>query len=332
MYWVGADAVGRALPRRAGRAGARRRPGVRRLRRHREHGHHASLVASALRGGRRGRSSSIPSPRSILASASSGSSCATTARCSSSTATVGFTGGINLAPPWLPPTEGGEGWRDDVDRGARRRGPGAADALLPDVARAHARAAARSTSAPLSRKHARPSGCSRASGERAGASTANTWSASPAREERIDIANSYFVPDRRVRAALFRAVHARRARPRARASKSDVPVVQFAVEALFDTLLRHGVEIWTLPAPMLHAKTAIIDDAFTTIGSYNLDERSWRKNLEVNLAVRGRGLRASRARRGSSATSTTATPHRPRPTWRASVDSRGAGSSGRRTP
>jgi cardiolipin synthase len=36
---------------------------------------------------------------------------------------------------------------------------------------------------------------------------------------------------------------------------------------------------------MLHAKTAIVDDAFTTIGSYNLDQRSWRKNLEVNLAV-----------------------------------------------
>jgi len=36
---------------------------------------------------------------------------------------------------------------------------------------------------------------------------------------------------------------------------------------------------------MLHAKTAIIDESFATIGSYNLDERSWRKNLEVNLAV-----------------------------------------------
>ncbi len=36
---------------------------------------------------------------------------------------------------------------------------------------------------------------------------------------------------------------------------------------------------------MLHAKTAIIDDRFTTIGSFNLDQRSWRKNLEVNLAV-----------------------------------------------
>jgi cardiolipin synthase A/B len=40
-----------------------------------------------------------------------------------------------------------------------------------------------------------------------------------------------------------------------------------------------------MPGPMLHAKTAIIDDDFATIGSYNLDERSWHKNLEVNVAV-----------------------------------------------
>ena len=40
---------------------------------------------------------------------------------------------------------------------------------------------------------------------------------------------------------------------------------------------------------MLHCKTAIVDD-FTTIGSYNLDERSWRKNLEVNLAVEDAGF------------------------------------------
>jgi cardiolipin synthase len=37
--------------------------------------------------------------------------------------------------------------------------------------------------------------------------------------------------------------------------------------------------------PMMHAKTAIIDDRFATIGSYNLDERSRTKNLEVNIAV-----------------------------------------------
>jgi cardiolipin synthase len=104
----------------------------------------------------------------------------------------------------------------------------------------------------------------------------------------VDIANSYFVPDRRVRGALFRAVR-RGVRVRILVPlKSDVPFVQFAVEALFDTLLRHGVEVWTMPGTMLHAKTAIVDDSFTTVGSYNLDERSWRKNLEANLAVEDR--------------------------------------------
>jgi cardiolipin synthase len=68
-------------------------------------------------------------------------------------------------------------------------------------------------------------------------------------------------------------------------AESDVQVVQYAQEALFDVLLRHGVEIYAYAPPMLHSKTAIIDDHFCTIGSYNLDERSFRKNLELNLAV-----------------------------------------------
>jgi cardiolipin synthase len=54
---------------------------------------------------------------------------------------------------------------------------------------------------------------------------------------------------------------------------------------LFDRLLRHGVEIYAAPPPMMHAKTAIVDERFVTIGSYNLDERSWRKNLEANVGV-----------------------------------------------
>jgi cardiolipin synthase len=91
-----------------------------------------------------------------------------------------------------------------------------------------------------------------------------------------------------VRRALFRAID-RGVRVRVLVpSRSDVPVVQFATEALFDTLLRHGVELYALPGTMLHSKTAIVDDAFVTIGTYNLDERSWRKNLEVNLAVEDR--------------------------------------------
>jgi cardiolipin synthase len=196
----------------------------------------------------------------------------------------GFTGGINLAAPWLAPVDGGAGWRDDV---IEVRGDVTEElrTLFYRTWRKLTREAAPLDVRPLSRKRKRPVWVL-ASQWRTRRSIHREYVVRIGRaHERVDIANSYFVPDRRVRAALFQAVR-RGVRVRVLVpSKSDVPVVQFAVEALFDTLLRHGVEIWTLPGTMLHSKTAIIDDRFTTIGSYNLDERSWRKNLEVNLAV-----------------------------------------------
>jgi len=201
--------------------------------------------------------------------------------------TRGFTGGINLAAPWLSENEGGAGWRDDM---IEVQGDAAeelrtlfhrtwrkltGDALPQDVHR-------------LSRKRTRAVWMLASQWRtRRSIHREYVYRIGQARE-RVDIANSYFVPDRRVRGALFRAV-VRGARVRVLVpSKSDVPIVQFAGEALFDTLLKHGVEIWTLGGTMLHAKTAIVDDEFTTIGSYNLDERSWLKNLEVNLAVEDR--------------------------------------------
>ncbi|HEX4514658.1 MAG TPA: phospholipase D-like domain-containing protein, partial [Polyangiaceae bacterium] len=102
---------------------------------------------------------------------------------------------------------------------------------------------------------------------------------------RIDIANPYFVPNRSVRGAL---VHAAKRGVKVRVlvpERGDVRIVQFAVEAFFEHFLKNQIDIYMLPNRVMHAKTAIIDDAFATIGSYNLDERSWRKNLEVNLAI-----------------------------------------------
>jgi cardiolipin synthase A/B len=201
----------------------------------------------------------------------------------------GFTGGINLATPWLPLQEGGTGWRDDM---VQVLGEASEElrTLFYRTWRKLTRESAPLDVRPLSRRHTRPVWVL-ASQWRTRRSIHREYVVRVSRaRERVDIANSYFVPDRRVRAALFRAVrngvHVRVLVP----SKSDVLVVQFAVEALFDTLLRHGVEVWALPGTMLHAKTAIIDDEFTTIGSYNLDERSWRKNLEVNMAVEDRAF------------------------------------------
>lgn len=202
---------------------------------------------------------------------------------------AGFTGGINLALPWLPPTPRGGAWRDDM---IQVHGPAAEElrTLFFRTWRSLTRERAPGDVRTLPRRRTRPVWL-----------LASQWRfrRSIHREylvrinqarQRIDIANSYFVPDRSVRAALFRAVARGVVIRVLLPANSDVPIVQYAVEALFETLLKRGIQIWALPGPMLHAKTAIIDERFTTIGSYNLDRRSWRKNLEVNLAVEDAGF------------------------------------------
>ena len=197
---------------------------------------------------------------------------------------IGFIGGINLSREWLTVEEGGGGWRDDMI-GVRGEVAVELRALFFDAWK-------RATLTP-SPADVRPM-------RRRGARRVFVL-ANPARkrrdvhreylrriyyaESRIDIANPYFVPNRSVRGAL---IHAATRGVRVRVlvpERGDVRIVQFAVEAFFAQLLKQSIEIYALPNRVMHAKTAIIDDAFATIGSYNLDERSWRKNMEVNLAV-----------------------------------------------
>lgn len=195
----------------------------------------------------------------------------------------GFTGGINLADPWMPADLGGGGWRDDM---VEVRGEAAQElrTLFYRTWRKLTRARPPADVRPPSRMPGRRVRVL-ASPRRTGSIHHEYLVRIGAATDRIDIANSYFVPDRRVRMALFRAVR-RGVRVRVLVPrKGDVPIVQLAVEALFEKLMRRGVEIWVFPDRMLHAKTAIIDEVFTTIGSFNLDRRSWRKNLEANLAV-----------------------------------------------
>ncbi|MCL2778950.1 MAG: phospholipase D-like domain-containing protein [Polyangiaceae bacterium] len=206
---------------------------------------------------------------------------------------VGFTGGVNLARPWLPVEDGGQAWRDDM---VEVRGHVASELRtlfyktwrrlwLRNLPQSGGQRGAPKGLVPLSRK---PTGSIYvlASLRRSRRSLRREYIRRMKLAGRtIDIANSYFVPDRAMRNALCHAV-LRGVRVRVLVpQKCDVAIVQFAIEAMYEGLLRRGVEVYCHAGPMMHAKTAIIDDRFVTIGSYNLDERSRTKNLEVNVAV-----------------------------------------------
>jgi cardiolipin synthase len=206
---------------------------------------------------------------------------------------TGFTGGLNLATPWLPLVDGGEAWRDDM---IQVKGH-VVEELRTLFYKTWRRVWFRNLPhelvpmnvprdlVPLSK---RPTGrvYVLASLRKQRRNLMKEYLSRINRAQKsIDIANSYFLPDRNVRNALFRAV-LRGVRVRVLVpAKSDVAVVQFALEAMYESLLRRGIDMFCYPGPMMHAKTVVIDDAFAMIGSYNLDERSRVKNLEVNIAV-----------------------------------------------
>ncbi|WP_084191634.1 cardiolipin synthase ClsB [Algiphilus aromaticivorans] len=113
----------------------------------------------------------------------------------------------------------------------------------------------------------------------------------------IIIMNSYFFPSQRFLRAMRQAVQ-RGARLRlVLQGNPDKGYVKFAGQTLYDYLLDMGVEIWEYTERPSHAKVAVVDDAWATVGSSNLDPFSLSLNLEANLVIRdsafNRALRAS---------------------------------------
>jgi cardiolipin synthase len=67
--------------------------------------------------------------------------------------------------------------------------------------------------------------------------------------------------------------------------KSDHGLVFHAGRNFYEPLLAAGVRIHELQVAILHAKTAVIDGAWSTIGSANIDRRSFIHNYELNVVV-----------------------------------------------
>jgi cardiolipin synthase len=102
----------------------------------------------------------------------------------------------------------------------------------------------------------------------------------------IYISNAYFVPDRdTIRAlegAVRRGVDVRVIVP---GEFTDVPLVRQASRMHYELLLRRGIRIFEYQPTMMHAKTMVVDGYWSTIGSSNFDDRSFRLNDEVNVNV-----------------------------------------------
>ncbi len=101
----------------------------------------------------------------------------------------------------------------------------------------------------------------------------------------IRIITPYFVPGPRVVRSLLRAVKRGAIVRMILPSISDVPLIQMMSRAYLKPLLEAGVEIFERQGTILHAKVMLIDDRWVTLGSANLDFRSFHRNYEINVII-----------------------------------------------
>jgi cardiolipin synthase len=203
---------------------------------------------------------------------------------------VGFTGGVNLGDEWAPVSAGGAGWRDDT---IRIEGP-AAEQMCDIFDYGWLRIVEPQTVVQPEFRPPVDPGDGKGSRvrvlanhyfrERRAIRQAYLRRINDAQRS-VCIANSYFVPDRQIRRVLShaveRGVEVRVIVP----GESDVPAVRHAAQRLYGRLLRAGIQLYEWQGSILHSKTAVVDGRWCTVGTYNLDSRSLRFNLEVVAAV-----------------------------------------------
>ncbi|WP_300022971.1 cardiolipin synthase [uncultured Maribacter sp.] len=67
--------------------------------------------------------------------------------------------------------------------------------------------------------------------------------------------------------------------------KIDNQVVSWSVQSYFELFLKAGIKIYLFPDGFLHSKIMVSDDAVSSIGTANLDDRSFEQNYEVNAIM-----------------------------------------------
>lgn len=116
-----------------------------------------------------------------------------------------------------------------------------------------------------------------------------------ASRQRVLIISPYFYPGRNFRDAL-KAAAARGVDVRLLLQgRVDYRIAAWMARALYGEMLRAGVRIFEYTPAFLHAKVAVVDDDWATVGSSNIDPLSLLVNLEANVVVRSRPFAAALA-------------------------------------
>jgi cardiolipin synthase len=109
-------------------------------------------------------------------------------------------------------------------------------------------------------------------------------------EKQLTIMCSYFLPGRLFRKKLALASKRGVKLKVILAGTSDVMMAKHAERYLYDWLLKNRIEIYEYQETVLHAKMAVCDNAWITVGSYNVNNISAYASLELNLDVKNNAL------------------------------------------
>lgn len=101
----------------------------------------------------------------------------------------------------------------------------------------------------------------------------------------IRIMSPYFLPDRELISAIVTAARRGVAIDIVVPSANNLKLVDLAMTAQFDQLLKYGCRIWRASGAFNHSKLTVIDGVWSYIGSSNIDPRSLRLNFEVDIEV-----------------------------------------------
>ncbi|MBC8768675.1 cardiolipin synthase [Arenibacter sp. BSSL-BM3] len=99
------------------------------------------------------------------------------------------------------------------------------------------------------------------------------------------ITNPYIIPGQAIMQALQTAALGGVDIRLMVSENADNKIVSWSVRSYFESMLKSGIKIYLFPDGFLHSKIIVSDDAIATIGTANLDDRSFEQNYEVNAIV-----------------------------------------------